>query len=98
MKVNFNVNALDFNGNEIKVNGNPLNVADEIQKVLFYAGNNGTRLNNEEKYLAYKIGRKVAAGETDYTTEELTFIKNEAGCTMAAGLYGFMCDLIENNK
>jgi len=97
MKVNFNVNVTDFSGQEIKVNGKVVVIADEIQKILFFAGNNGTRLSNDEKYFAYKIGRKIASGEQEYSTEELSFIKAQSGDTLAAGVYGFLCDLIESN-
>lgn len=99
MKVNFNVNALDFNGNEIKLNGKEVNMSEEIQKIMFFAGNNGGRqLNNEQKYLAYKIGKKVAQGDTEYSAEELAFIKEQSALTLAAGMYGFLVDLIENEN
>lgn len=97
MKVNFNVNAVDFSGKVIEVNDKPLSVSEEICKTLFYAGNVGNeRLSNEEKYLAYKIGRKIASGEQEYTAEELAFIKRMCGNTMSAGLFGIVCDIIEN--
>ena len=96
MKVNFNVNAVDFSGNEIKLNGESVNMSDEIQKILFFAGA-GDGMSNEDKYLAYKLGRKIANNEQEYTTEELSFIKAQAGKTLAAGVYGFLIDLIEGN-
>ena len=99
MKVNFNVNALDFSGNEIKLNGKEVNISDEIQKIMFFAGNNGGRqLDNEAKYLAYKIGKKLAQNETEFSAEELAFIKEQASLTLAAGIYGFLVDLIENEN
>lgn len=99
MKVNFNVNVTDFNGNEIKMNGKPVVISEEIQKVLFFAGNTGnSHLTNDEKYTAYKIGKRLAGNETEYTSEDLSFIKRMAGTSMAAGLYGFLCDLIENDN
>lgn len=99
MKINFNVNAVDFNGNEIKVNDKPLSVSEEICKTLFYAGNVGNEhLTNEEKYLAYKIGRKIASGDQEYTAEELAFIKRMTGATMSAGLFGIVFDLIEGSE
>ena len=98
MKVNFNVNALDFNGKEIKLNGQEVNMSDEIQKIMFFAGNNGGRqLNNDEKYLAYKIGKKLAQGAEEFSAEELAFIKEQAGKSLAAGVYGFLIDIIEGN-
>ena len=98
MKVNFNVNALDFDGNEIKMNGKEVNMSDEVQKIMFFAGNTGGRqLSNDEKYLAYKIGKKLAQKETEFSAEELSFIKEQAGHTLAAGVYGFLIDTIEGN-
>ena len=99
MKVNFNVNALDFNGKEIKLNDQEVNMSDEIQKIMFFAGNNGGRqLNNDEKYLAYKIGKKLAQGADEFSAEELAFIKEQSSLTLAAGMYGFLVDLIENGN
>ena len=85
MKVNFNVNAVDFSGNEIKLNDEFVNMSDEIQKILFFAGA-GDGMSNEDKYLAYKLGRKIANNEQEYTAEELSFIKAQAGKTLAAGV------------
>ena len=97
MKANFNVNAVDFSGDEILLNGKKVNLSEELQKSLFFAGNN-TRLTPEEKYLAYKVGRKLASGSDEYTAEECSFIKKIAGDTMAAGLYGSIVDIIEGES
>ena len=96
MKVNFNVNVTDFNGAEVKVNDNVVSIADELCKIMFFAGT-GDRMSNDEKYLAYKIGRKIANNEQEYTAEELAFIKDQAGKSLAAGVYGFLIDTIEGN-
>lgn len=96
MKVNFNVNVTDFNGVDIKVNGMEVNMADELQKIMFFAGA-GDGMSNEDKYIAYKLGRKIANNDQEYTAEELSFIKLHAGKTLAAGVYGFLIDTIEGN-
>lgn len=98
MRANFNVNAVDFSGKEILINGKKVNLSEELQKSLFFAGNNATRLTPEEKYLAYKVGRKLASGSDEYTTEECSFVKKIAGDTMAAGLYGAIVDIIEGEE
>ena len=55
-------------------------------------------LNNDEKYLAYKIGKKLAQGAEEFSAEELAFIKEQSSLTLAAGMYGFLVDLIENGN
>ncbi len=96
MKVNFNVNLVDFFGRELQSpTGEKLSLKEELLKILFSFGSNGA-FSNEEKYEAYKIGRKISAGKQDFTAEELAFIKTNAGKGMTAGAYGQLCDVIEN--
>ncbi len=96
MKVNFNVNVIDFNGAEVKVNDKVVVMSDELCKIMFFAGT-GDTMSNDQKYNAYKIGRKIANNEQEYTAEELAFIKDQAGKSLAAGVYGFLIDTIEGN-
>lgn len=98
MKVNFNVTATDFCGKPLMMFGKEVDLAEELSKSMFFVGSNGDNVSPEDKYLAYKIGQKLANGDTTYTTEELTFIKNTAAKTLAAGVYGQVVDIIEGGK
>lgn len=95
MKVNFKVLAIDFTGNPVKIMNKEVCVAEELEKSLFFYGSSGDNVSGDNKYMAYKIGRKLSNGDSDYTAEELAFIKEIAAKTLAAGLYGQIVDLIE---
>lgn len=98
MKVNFNINLVDFFGRELVLpGGGKLSLKEELLKILFSLGTKGD-LSNDEKYKAYQIGRKISSGKQDFTAEELTFIKAQAGPGMTAGAYGQLCDVIEGNR
>lgn len=95
MKVNFDINLVDFFGHELTApGGKKLSLKNDLLKVLFSLGSSGA-MSNEDKFQAYKIGRKIAAGKKDYTAEELSFLKAQAGQFMTAGAYGQLCDVIE---
>lgn len=94
MKVNFNVSANYFSGSPLVVLGKEVNIAEELGKTMFFYGNN-EQASIDEKYKAYKIGQKLSNGDTEYTAEELSFIKEMAGRSLAAGVYGQIVDLIE---
>lgn len=97
MKVNFNINLVDFFGRELVApGGEKLSLKNDLLKILFSLGSTGS-LGNEDKFKAYQIGRKIASGKQDFTTEELSFIKAQAGPYMTAGSYGQLCDVIEGN-
>lgn len=100
MKVNFNVPVRAFNGTELRRNdgrgGNvPVDLSQEIQKALFMYGKDGG-VSNDDKYRAYKIGSKLAAGLDDFSAEELAFIQNNIGENFIAGVYGQICHIIED--
>lgn len=99
MKVDFNVNAKGFDGKDLLVMNEKgllvkVNMSDKIQEVLYFIGND-VNVDNDVKYKAYKIGMKLATGNQDFTTDELAFIKDQVGRKVVAGIYGQLCDLIE---
>ncbi len=101
MKVNFNVECKDWKGRTLTevVDGvkSPIILKDRIMEILYFYGSTG-QVSNDKKYKAHKILKKLERGEEEYTTEELSIIKDIAGNGLVAGMVGQLYDLIEESK
>lgn len=101
MKVNFNIECKDWKGSPLTevVNGvtSPVIMKDRIMEILYFYGSTG-QVSNDKKYKAHKILKKLEKGEEEFTTEELSLIKDIAGNGFVAGMVGQLYDLIELSK
>lgn len=52
----------------------------------------------KKKYEYFKLSQKMQKGEADFTTEELTIIKNVAANAFVPGAYGQIYELIEKGE
>jgi len=93
MKVNFNQTVKDFKGNSTDIV-----ISDKLAELLFFAGNSDFRMTREEKWRAYKISQKLIAGGgiIDMEAEDAAMIKEVCAQCLAAGVFGQICDLIED--
>nr|DAN89220.1 MAG TPA: hypothetical protein [Caudoviricetes sp.] len=92
MKVNFNQTVKDFKGNSTDIV-----ISDKLAELLFFAGNSDFHMTREEKWRAYKISQKLIAGDgtIDMEVEDATMIKEVCAQCLAAGVFGQICDIIE---
>ncbi len=97
MRVNFNQPFRDCYGNGIDAEKS---IGDALCVQLFSVSKIGGRdLSADEKYMAYKLCKRIAGREVDVeiSAEEAAFIKQLAAQIYSAGAYGQIVDLIENN-
>jgi hypothetical protein len=92
MKVDFKRNFKDFRGEETDIS-----IREKVAESLFVAGSSSEcRVENKDKYTAYKLSVKIAReGIVEITTEEASLIKSVTVNFFAAGAYGQIEELIE---
>lgn len=92
MKVNFNQKIKDFKGNPTDII-----ISDKLAELLFFIGNSEFRITRDNKWRAYKISQKLIAGNgtIDMEVEDATMIKEVCAECLAAGVFGQICDIIE---
>jgi hypothetical protein len=95
MKVNFSGNFKDYKGCETEIS-----ICEKVAESLFAAGSsNECRIENKDKFNAYKLSTKIAPGGViDITTEEATLIKSITINFFSAGAYGQIHELIEGKN
>ena len=94
MKVNFNQKVKDHRGKEVNIV-----ISEKLSELMWFAGSQPTeQFTREEKFKAYKISQKLIAnnGNIEIDVDEAAFIKDMAGKYVAAGVFGQICDIIEN--
>ena len=84
----------DYKGDEIGDN----TMSVEISKALYSAGVPDLPIEQNEKYLAYKISTKLIAcsGVVDLGDEDVLFLKKFCGVAFSAGAYGQIVNLLES--
>lgn len=94
MKVNFNQKIKDHKGNEVNII-----IAEKLSELMWFAGSQAdVQFSRDEKFKAYKISQKLIAcnGNIEIDVDEAAFIKDMAAKYLAAGVFGQVCDMIEN--
>ncbi len=94
MKVNFNQKVKDHRGKEVDIV-----LSAKLSELMWFAGSQPTeQFTREEKFKAYKIAQKRIAnkGNIEIDVDEAAFSKDMAGKYVAAGVFGQICDIIEN--
>ncbi|MBR5271804.1 MAG: hypothetical protein IKU25_00185 [Clostridia bacterium] len=94
MKVNFNQKVKDHRGKEVDIV-----ISEKLSELMWYAGSSADhQFTREEKFRAYKISQKLIAhdGNIEIDVDEASFIKDMASKYLAAGVFGQVCDIIEN--
>lgn len=94
MKVNFNQKVKDHRGKEVDIV-----ISEKLSELMWFAGSQPEiQFSREEKFKAYKISQKLIAnnGNIEIDVDEASFIKDMASKYLAAGVFGQVCDIIEN--
>ncbi|MDR2773931.1 MAG: hypothetical protein LBC19_04170 [Tannerella sp.] len=90
---------IDFKKSFTGHDGETIGMIDEHLRLVLFSADSSDRfmLSAEEKYLAYKIGKRLLeeGGNIDLTVEEAGFIKKVCSFGLRAGAYGQLIDLIE---
>lgn len=95
MNVNFNQRVRDYRGNEVDIV-----ISEKLSELMWFAGSSAEhQFSREEKFRAYKISQKLIChnGNIEVDVEEAAFIKDMAGRYLAAGVFGQVCDIIDNS-
>lgn len=94
MKVNFNQKIKNHRGEEVEII-----ISEKLSELMWFAGSQAdSQFTREEKFKAYKISQKLIAnnGNIEIDVDEASFIKDMSGKYLAAGVFGQICDIIEN--
>lgn len=93
MRVNFKQEIKDFKGNPTDII-----LSDKLAELLFFAGNSEFRMTRDDKWRAYKTSQKLIAGDgtIEMEAEDAAMIKEVCAVCLAAGVFGQICDLIED--
>jgi hypothetical protein len=95
MKVNFSGNFKDHKGCETEIS-----ICEKVAESLFVAGSsNECKIDNKDKYTAYKLSTKIARGGViEITAEEAALIKSITVNFFSAGAYGQVEELVEGKS
>lgn len=100
MEVDFHRNFRDAFGEDIlDEQGERREIGRTMSNHLYSCSSLGGKpLSGEEKYLAYKLSKKIAGstGATELSLEEGAFLKKLGAQVLSAGAYGELLDLIEH--
>ncbi len=104
MKIKIRASVLDYEGKEILVpekegGEKPLTFFEVFINSLNGQTPNEAPLTAEKKNQIYQISKKIySSNEPNFTTEQLTLIKERVGKSYAPMIYGKVCDVIDGGE
>lgn len=79
-------------------NKQPVTLGEFVCMILYSLQESDAKMNGEEKYKIYKLGKKISDNpKSEFSVEELAIIKEHVGRKATTFLVGEIYDIIESS-